>query len=248
MDKFRVMTNGDCGLEVVFGDEIDKAINKKVHGFAAAIRELNVSGILDVVPTYTSVLIDYLPLLVSYDQVLTYIKEARVQVESLEEDGYEVIHIPVYYGGDTGPDIAYVADFNGLSVEEVIDKHASVLYRVYMLGFKPGFPYLGGMSESIETPRLETPRVKVRAGSIGIAGKQTGVYPQESPGGWQIIGHTPVQFIDWNSEELALLKPGQYVKFNKVDYTTYCAIKEAVDNHTYKPRIESYKERTYDFD
>jgi KipI family sensor histidine kinase inhibitor len=132
-----------------------------------------------------------------------------------------VIEIPTLYGGDSGPDLDYVASHNGLTPEEVVQIHASGTYRIYMLGFTPGFPYLGGMDERIATPRLETPRTKISGGSVGIAGAQTGIYPIDSPGGWQIIGRTPLALYDPQREEPILLQAGESIRFVPIDQETY---------------------------
>ena len=129
----------------------------------------------------------------------------------------KIVEIPVIYGGKYGPDIEFVASYNGLSVDDVIELHTKPLYRVYMLGFLPGFAYLGGMDERIATPRLENPRKRVPSGSVGIAGKQTGWYAIESPGGWRIIGRTPLRTFNPSKEPPSIVLPGDYVKFKAID-------------------------------
>lgn len=137
-----------------------------------------------------------------------------------------IVRLPVCYGGDYGPDLQAVCDHTGLSAEAVIERHAAVAYRVYMLGFTPGFPYLGGMDEALKTPRLKVPRLKIPAGSVGIADAQTGVYPQETPGGWQIIGRTPLALFDASRAEPALLAAGDRVRFVPIDATTFEVLAE----------------------
>ncbi|MEG2984683.1 MAG: 5-oxoprolinase subunit PxpB, partial [Peptostreptococcaceae bacterium] len=149
------------------------------------------------------------------------IKKLEKKIKTTDKLEKNIVEIPVLYGGEFGPDIETVARHNNLSVEEVMDIHSKGEYLVYMLGFTPGFTYLGGMDNKIETPRLEIPRVKIPAGSVGIAGKQTGVYPIDSPGGWQLIGRTPIKLYDINKERPILLSAGDYVKFvpiNKAEY------------------------------
>ncbi|EHR78026.1 allophanate hydrolase [Thermococcus litoralis DSM 5473] len=202
---------GDSAIAIIFGDEIDEEVNKKVHAVAEAIEEAAPEWLIEVVPTYTSVYIYYDPLKVSYSEVLEAVKPF-LSAESREEKK-RIIEIPVAYGGEFGPDIEFVAEYNGLTVEEVIEIHSKPLYRVYMLGFLPGFAYLGGMDERIATPRLEKPRLKVPAGSVGIAGKQTGWYAIESPGGWRLIGRTPLKTFDPSKSPPSIVKAGDYVKF-----------------------------------
>lgn len=202
---------GDSALVIIFGDRIDEGINKKVHAVANAIEKASPDWLIEIVPTYTSVYVYYDPLKLSYQNILDAIKPF-LSVEPKEERP-RIVEIPTVYGGEFGPDIEFVAKHNGLTVEEVIEIHSKPLYRVYMLGFTPGFAYLGGMNERIATPRLEKPRLKVPAGSVGIAGKQTGIYPIESPGGWRLIGRTPLRLFTPEKDPPTLLQPGDYVRF-----------------------------------
>ena len=202
---------GDSALVIIFGDMIDENINKKVHVVVKAIEAATPEWLIEVVPTYTSVYVYYDPLKISYSQVM----EAVTPFLSAKprEEEKEVVEIPVVYGGDFGPDIEFVAQYNNLTIDEVIEIHSKPLYRVYMLGFLPGFAYLGGMDDRIATPRLEKPRLKVPAGSVGIAGKQTGWYAIESPGGWRLIGRTPLKTFDPHKKPPSIIKAGDYVKF-----------------------------------
>jgi len=202
---------GDSALLIIFGDRIDEGINKKVHAVANAIEKASPDWLIEVVPTYTSIYVYYNPLKLSYQEVLDAIKPF-LSAEPKEEKP-RIVEIPTVYGGEFGPDIEFVAQHNGLTTDDVIEIHSKPLYRVYMLGFTPGFAYLGGMDERIATPRLEKPRLKVPAGSVGIAGKQTGIYPIESPGGWRLIGRTPLRLFTPEKDPPTLLQPGDYVKF-----------------------------------
>ncbi|ASJ10636.1 allophanate hydrolase [Thermococcus sp. P6] len=202
---------GDSALAVIFGDEIDEGINEKVHAVARAMEKASPEWLIEVVPTYTSLYIYYDPLRISYSEVAGAV--GPFLGTKPEKGKRRVVKIPVAYGGDFGPDIGFVAEYNGLSVDEVIEIHSKPLYRVYMLGFLPGFAYLGGMDERIATPRLEKPRLKVPAGSVGIAGKQTGWYAIESPGGWRLIGRTPLKTFDPLKTPPSIVTPGDYVKF-----------------------------------
>ncbi|MDK2854312.1 MAG: inhibitor of KinA [Thermococcaceae archaeon] len=202
---------GDSAVVIIFGNEIDEDLNRKVHAVARTIEEENPEWLVEVVPTYTSVYVYYNSLKVSYAEAVEALKPFLPAEPGKEEE--RIVEIPVAYGGEFGPDIEFVAQYNGLTVEEVIEIHSKPLYRVYMLGFLPGFAYLGGMDERIATPRLEKPRLKVPAGSVGIAGKQTGWYAIESPGGWRIIGRTPLKTFDPSKNPPSIVKAGDYVKF-----------------------------------
>jgi inhibitor of KinA len=212
----RTLTAGDSGLVVEFGAEIDPAVNRSVYGFTAAFEEATIKGVTELVPTYRSVLIHFDPLVLPPQQL-------QAEVDSLlarpGEDAAgtarsaPLYRIPVAYGGGDGPDLERVAEHAGMDGEGVVKIHSGGVYQVYMLGFLPGFPYLGGMDQSIACPRLETPRVKVPAGSVGIAESQTGVYPADSPGGWNLIGRTPVPLFDASKDPPAAIEPGSFVQF-----------------------------------
>jgi len=166
------------------------------------------------VPAYSSLAVIYDPTLIDFGGVKRAVEGVEASAESFEG---ELVEIPVVYGGEYGPDLEFVAKHSGLSVDEVIEIHSKPVYRVYFLGFLPGFAYLGGMDERIAAPRLERPRLKVPSGSVGIAGKQTGIYPIESPGGWRLIGRTPLRLFNPEKEPPTLLQPGDRVKFVPVD-------------------------------
>lgn len=151
-----------------------------------------------------------------------------------------VVHIPVCYGGEYGLDLETVAKHNGISVDEVINIHADTDYLIYMMGFTPGFPYLGGMSEKIATPRLEVPRRKIPVGSVGIAGAQTGVYSMETPGGWQLIGRTPVRLFDSSKQNPILLQAGNYVRFVRITEAEYQMIEAEIKQGIYQPKREIF--------
>ena len=216
--------SGDGGLLIKFGNVISEEINKAVIQASNCIREARISGILELIPTYTDLLVLYDPVVISYGDLIHQIKNLR-ESHTEEAQNREVVRIPVCYGGPYGEDLGEVARINGLTPEEVIEIHSSVDYLIYMLGFTPGFPYLGGMSERIEAPRLEIPRERIPAGSVGIAGKQTGIYPLESPGGWRIIGRTPLVLFDPHRQPSILLKAGQFIRFvpiNGEEYMEFC--------------------------
>lgn len=204
---------GDAALLVEFGEAIDPIINQRVLASTRRLEQARLPGVVDIVPTYRSVLIHYDPLVVSWDAVMVWVRTWAGSTDPQTSASSRRIEIPVVYGGEFGPDLDFVARTHGLSSEEVIRLHCSVEYIVYMMGFMPGFPYLGGLPPELETPRLETPRTGVRAGSVGLAGKQTGIYPLDSPGGWRIIGHTSVVLFDPALNPPTLLTPGDRVRF-----------------------------------
>ncbi|ASJ04931.1 MULTISPECIES: 5-oxoprolinase subunit PxpB [Thermococcus] len=206
---------GDSALVISLGEVIDDEVNRRVHAVARAIEKTGFEWLVEVVPAYSTVYVFYDPLRAGYSEVVAAVKPL-LQVTSEEFEG-RLLEIPVVYGGEYGPDIEFVAKHSGLSVDDVIEIHSKPVYRVYFLGFLPGFAYLGGMDERIAAPRLERPRLKVPAGSVGIAGKQTGIYPIESPGGWRLIGRTPLRLFNPEKEPPTLLQPGDRVKFVPVD-------------------------------
>ena len=233
MDGVRILFSGDTSIDVEFGTEIDYTINRKVQALCHLLESKPIYGVVEVVPTYRALTIHYLPEKILYhelrEKVEAYIEKAGEE----DNDTKEIVEIPVFYGGETGPDLSYVAEYNHLSEQEVIDIHTSGDYLIYMLGFTPGFTYLGGMDDRIATPRLPSPRQCISGGSVGIAGKQTGVYPINSPGGWRIIGSTPVKFFDPDNEKPILLKAGQHIKFVPVEKAEYDRIKKLADEKKY---------------
>lgn len=205
---------GDKSIVVEFGDIIDEEINRKVINLMKNIEESNlIESIYEMIPTYRSLMINYNPLKITFNNLINSVKEIESNLKISDKGEKKVVKIPVLYGEDFGPDIETVAKHNDLTIEEIIKIHSEEEYLVYMLGFTPGFTYLGGMNKKLETPRLSNPRVKIPAGSVGIAGKQTGVYPIDSPGGWQLIGRTPIKLYDPKRENPILLSAGDYVKF-----------------------------------
>ncbi len=241
-ENISIVPNGDSGMSIVFDKGISEAINSAVHYLAKRIAETDIPGVVDIVPAYHTLLICYNPLDISYINLKEQVMQLLGKEFSKAKTVKIVIHIPVLYGGQWGVDIDTVAAHNGLTIDEVITLHSGMMYRVYMLGFKPGFPYLGGMSDQLATPRLSTPRLKILKGSVGIAGQQTGIYPQASPGGWQLIGRTPLELVDWSKEKLTIIEPGQYVKFDPIDEAMFETIEEAVQLGTYTLEIEYLEE------
>ena len=222
----RIIPASDSAILVEFGDSIDYDINAQVYALQTEIEGS------DIAPTVIESIPSYRSLLVEYDLNQCNFADLRDRLDDLVKGisdigkrnlGHDVDthQIPVAYGGEYGPDLQTVADHAGLSTDEVIEIHSSVDYRVFMLGFAPGFPYLGGMDERIACPRLKTPRTLVPAGSVGIAEYQTGVYPNPSPGGWQLIGRTPIKLFDVNADPPAAMLPGTKVNFVPITHEEY---------------------------
>ncbi len=213
----RYLPFGDAALVVEFGDTISLEINRRVVALDSAILKAEIRGVEELVPTYRSLLVRYDPLKISYEQLVFRVRdlEENLKDSHVKMEGRKVV-VPVVYGGEYGPDLGHVAQFHGLTEEQVVRLHSEREYRVYMIGFVAGFPYLGEVADEIATPRLETPRLKVSAGSVGIAEKQTGIYPCEAPGGWQIIGRTPIRLFDPWQQPPTPLNSGDTVKFKPI--------------------------------
>ena len=234
MSDVRYLVSGDCAVCVEFGNEISPEINKKIRAFKIAVEKSGIPGIVETVPTYRSLLVHYRPEVIGFQELTGKFEELMGSLSNIQIPPPTVIEIPVLYGGEMGPDIENVAAHNGKTVDEVIKIHTSKEYLIYMLGFIAGFPYLGGMSKEIATPRLKSPRVKIDGGSVGIAGEQTGVYPVDSPGGWQLIGRTPLKLYDADREKPVLLEAGQYIKFRSITAEEYRKIEKQVADGTYQ--------------
>ncbi len=234
MQKIKILTAGDSSLLVEFGKEISPDINRRIAATIQLMREQNIEGVVDVIPAFCSLLINYDPRVVRYDQMKKRI-EGLVSVDvRTGNQAKKIYEIPVLYGGEYGPDLPHIAEHAGLSQEEVIQIHSSADYLIYMLGFLPGFCYLGGLDERIHTPRLANPRLKIPAGSVGIGGSQTGIYPLDSPGGWQLMGMTPVKTYDPNREVPILVQAGEYIRFVPIDEAEYKRIQELVAKNEYQ--------------
>ena len=217
---------GDCAISIDFGQVIDPKINRYIRQTIERIKELQLEGIIELVPTYCALLVEYDAMLYSYAEICKIMKPTLEEgMTDATNELVTVVEVPTVYGGAFGPDLSFVASHNHLSGDEVISIHSGTDYLVYMLGFIPGFTYLGGMDPRIATPRLSSPRTLIPAGSVGIAGEQTGTYPSDSPGGWQIIGRTPVTMYDMSKAQAALLNAGDYVRYVPIDESEFHRIK-----------------------
>ncbi len=209
----RILAAGDQALLIEFGEEINPAINRRVQAFAQRASQQKISGIGELVPSYCTLLIYYDPTVLSFSRASSwaggFLSAGSVEIEITPK----IKEVPVLYGGPHGPDIDFVAQHHGISVEEVIRIHTGQPYLVFVVGFSRGFRALGTVPEKIQTPRLPTPRTKVAAGSVGIGGAQTGIYPVESPGGWRLIGRTPLKLFDLNWTPPSHFQAGDYARF-----------------------------------
>jgi inhibitor of KinA len=212
----RIVAAGDSAIVVEFDARIDPAINARAIALADAIQSAALDGVRDVVPTYRSIAVYFDPLRTDYDALIGRVEREALTPEAELPAARDAIRIPVCYGGPYGPDLPGVAAFAGLSEQDVILAHASGTYRVFMLGFVPGFAYMGIVDPRIAMPRHATPRVRVPIGSVGIAGVQTGIYPAETPGGWQLIGRTPVRPFDPQRPQPFLVQAGDVVTFHAI--------------------------------
>jgi inhibitor of KinA len=212
---------GDRALLVELGDSIDPGINRKVHAMALSLEREKPRGIIEVVPTYRCFSITYDPLILDLKGLRDIIRSAEERLSEIEILSPSTVEIPVAYGGEFGPDLEFVAESHGMGIEQVVEIHSGTLYRIYMIGFTPGFAYLGGLAEELHTPRLPTPRPVVPAGSVGIAEKQTGMYAIQCPGGWRLIGRTPLRLFRPESEEPLLYRAGDTIRFVPVSESDY---------------------------
>lgn len=224
MSGVELLNLGDQGILVRFGSKIDPAIHHRVRRLMLALSAEPCPGVVELVPSYAALAVYYDPLRVEPAALRRALKERLSRMDRLPLPPPRRIEIPVCYGGSFGPDLADVAAYHGMSQEEVIRLHSEPEYLVYMLGFSPGFPYLGGLPPQLATPRRSTPRLRVPAGSVGIAGAQTGIYPSESPGGWQLIGRTPLRLYDPQTSEPFLLRAGDVLRFRPIDEDQFRAL------------------------
>jgi KipI family sensor histidine kinase inhibitor len=214
--KPEILLCGDTAISVEFGDKIDPGINALVRRLYALLKSGSHPGIVDLNPTYRSLFVQYDPWVCSFERVVGIIEQCLPYIGTPAEEASAVKDVPVCYGGEFGPDLEEVAALHGLGSDEVIGLHCAPLYQVYMIGFTPGFAYLGGLDERLHTPRKKVPRKRVAAGSVGIADRQTGIYPIDSPGGWRLIGRTPRKIFDLEREHPFFLEAGDFVRFKPI--------------------------------
>jgi KipI family sensor histidine kinase inhibitor len=237
---FEYNPSGDSAVIIKVGNEISEEINRIVRKLLVQIEKQNISGIIDFIPSFNELMILYDCSLTGYRELLNELIPLEKEIDTTELPESLVIEVPVLYGGISGPDLEEVAHFSKLSSEDVINIHCSVRYLVYMLGFTPGFCYLGGMDTRIAIPRKQTPRIKIPAGAVGIADNQTGIYPIESPGGWQLIGCTPLKLYNPDTKPEFLIRQGDYIHFYPIDEVQYEEILAEVNNGNFQVKRNKY--------
>lgn len=224
---------GESTLLVCFGSRIDAALNARVHATVAVLRAAALPGVDDIAPAYASLALHYQPAVWADGGALPWrnladaVGAVLAHAPGSRETKPRLVVIPVRYGGGHGPDLEPLAALLGISPRQLVERHAAGEYRVAMLGFAPGFPYLLGLDPALHAPRLANPRVRVPRGSVAIGGAQTGIYPSELPGGWQLIGRTPLALFDVAREPACLLGPGDEVRFQAIDDDTFTALARA---------------------
>lgn len=217
----------DDALRVVFGNVIDDAMLSRVHALSGRLAANRLPGVVDIVPAYASLGVHFDLQQTDADAIAAWIgNELTASDAGRAAPSARVVEIPVVYGGEFGPDLVEAAASLGLAADELAAQHASTVYTVAMIGFAPGFPYLSGLPDALALPRLASPRTRIPAGSVGIGGSQTGIYPRESPGGWRILGRTPLVLFDPQRDPPVLLQPGDRVRFRPIDEDAYASLSE----------------------
>lgn len=220
---------GDQAIVIEVGTEINESVQNQVRTVSSLLESRPPGWMIEFVPAFTTVTIFYNPVLASYGKAEAELREFLQQTVEASPSKPRTIEIPVCYGGEYGPDLEFVAQHNKLTEQEVIETHSSGTYSVYMIGFAPGFPFLGGMSEKISAPRRDSPRLRIPERTVGIAGQQTGVYPIETPGGWQLIGRTPIPLFLPENDPPSLLRAGDQVIFRQISESEFDALEEKSD-------------------
>ena len=238
-DSLRLVPCGDRSLLVYCGDQIDQAVNRRVHALARSLRAAAHPAVVEVTPAYHCLMVEYDPIRIRLEHLEEIIRARAAELSQPAPEPRDV-EVPVCYGGEMGPDLNTVAAHAGLTPDEVVALHTERAYPVYCLGFSPGFPYLGEVDPRLSTPRLAEPRLKIPAGSVGIGGSQTGIYPSPSPGGWQIIGRTPLRLFDPWRNPPALLAPGDRVRFRPITEAEYSEM--AAASPTAAPPLPAFAE------
>ena len=241
----RLLHAGESCIVVEFGNSIDMEINERVQALRKKIESSPFAGFLETVPTYRSLAVCFDPLKISsFENLEKSLLQMSENLETGKEKDEELLIVPTCYEGDFAPDIGKVAEHAGLSVDEVVRRHSGTDCYCYMLGFVPGYSYLGGMDTTLETPRLKEPREKIPAGSVAIGGKQTGIYPIESPGGWNLIGKTPLCLFAPKRNPAIFLEAGMWVRFVPIDAAEFERQAAIAVRPDWKPDIRKKEARS----
>ncbi len=234
MEAFEILMSGDSAVTVQFGDAIEPTVYAKVKALNVYFQKNDIVGVVETIPTYRSLMVHYRPEVLPYGKLVSLLKEAVADMGDADDGTKKVIVIPTCFQGEHAPDLEDVAQYHNTTPDEIIRLFCSEDYLIYMLGFTPGYPYIGGVPEELVTPRLSSPRVKVPTGAVGIGGAQLGIYPLESPGGFRLVGNTPVSLYDPDRKpNPVLLEAGAYVRFVAIGLEEYEAIKQQVAAGTY---------------
>ena len=240
MVELSITSSGDSAIFIELGNDIKPETIACAGRLVKKINSSQVPGIIEIVPSYTGMMIYFNPLVICLKDLKTRVENINLGISSEEKSDFkQIIEIPVCYDPEYGLDLDHVARSNNLSREDVIRLHIERTYLVYMLGFLPGFPYMGGINSEIATGRRSKPRLNICAGSVAITGEQTGIYPVDSPGGWQIIGRTPVKLFDPSRKPEFLLRAGIFIKFTSIQKDEYMHISGLIEDKKYKPVIKT---------
>lgn len=236
--KVRYLPAGDRALSVEFGTTISEDLNTRVLQFDHLLQKACLPGVLETVPSYRALLVYYDPLIIEYQSLVEQLRCREAEIVPEVKVAPRLVEIPCCYDPELGFDLTTVAEQHGLTARNVVQIHSSAEYLTYFIGFAPGFPYLGGLPEQIATPRLVTPRAKIPAGSVAIGGSQCTIYSVESPGGFWILGRTPLRLYDPAATQPVLLRAGDRIRFKTVDRVEFEEIRRNVDAGTYRTNIQ----------
>lgn len=238
MNEFSIFPAGDSAVNVTFANVVDPQINQFIRILQKELTLKRTDGITALVPAFRTLTIFYDPEILSFDKLADMVRTSAAEIKQVTQQSKRIVHVPVCYENEFSPDMAHVSEHSGLSRKEIIVRHTSPDYLIYMLGFLPGFVYLGGLDAKLATPRLATPRLAINPGAVGIAGEQTGVYPIASPGGWQIIGQTPIKLFQPEKENPFYYQAGDYVHFDPITVSEFNQIKHLDDEGRYQIKVE----------
>lgn len=226
--EYRIVDNGDAAITIIFDKPVSEELSRKIIQLAKAVRKELDSQLIDIIPAYQSLTLSYQPLLVSGTELRKKVSAILEQTQLTTEFTSRLVEIPVCYQDEFAPDMGHLEEYCGLSSQEIIICHSQATYLIHMSGFLPGFLYLGGLSEKLHCPRKETPELKIPAGSVGIGGNQTGIYPVASPSGWHIIGRTPAHLFNPHNRQPFIASPLDRIKFVPIDKNEYYRLKKEI--------------------